>query len=582
MNELGDVAMKKDVLVLGINDGHDASAAIIKNGSVLAAIAEERLRKIKHFGGVPSESLQAVFKVAKVQPEEIDIVAISGLNIVLPALKSTSGFGHMFASALHSTFIKYTPLIESSDSLVRLAVKVLHRFRPTEGLFKILNELGLSEKKVTFIEHHLAHAASTYRTCPWTEDTLILTSDFVGDWISSTVNVGRNNVITRIAQSTLVNSVGAFYTSMTKYLGLKPWNDEYKVMGLAPYGKSEYPYSIMKKMIGLSPKYPLVFQNNLHGHYTRKFGTISRMLRFQRFDNIAAAVQKRLEDLLSTWVRNSIEKTDIHKVALAGGIFLNVKANMKIRKMPEVEDVFTFPAAGDAGTAVGAALEAYSQFCKAEGLKSRKVFLKDVYFGPQYSTERIEHVLKAEGLSEKAQYCQNIAQVVGEHVANGKIIAWFDGRMEFGPRALGNRSILADASDWRMVSRINEKIKHRTWWMPFAPAILKKRVPDYLVEPEDSPYMTMAFETTNARNEIIAAVHPKDFTVRPQTLDVAWNPRYHEILSTFEEIRGIGGILNTSFNLHGYPIVCTPQQAIWTYKNSALDGLAMGNYLLLR
>lgn len=581
MKELDDVAMKKDVLVLGINDGHDASAAIIKNGSVLAAIAEERLRNIKHFGGVPSKSLRAVFKVANIQPEEIDVIAVSGLNIVLPALKGTRGTSHMFASALHSTFIKYTPLIESSDFLIRLAVKVLHRFRPTKGLFKVLNELGLSEKKVTFIEHHLAHAASAYRTCPWAGDTLILTSDFVGDWISSTVNVGRNDVITRIAQSTLVNSLGAFYTSMTKYLGLKPWNDEYKVMGLAPYGKPKYAHSIVKGMIGLSSKNPLVFQNNLHGHYTRKFGTISKMLRFQRFDNVAAAAQKRLEDLLLSWARKSIEKTGIHKVALVGGIFLNVKANMRIRKMPEVEDVFIFPAAGDAGTAVGAALEAYSRFCKIEGLKSEKAF-QHVYFGPQYSQDEIKHALKEEGYLEKAQYCPDLPEVVGEYVAKGKIIAWFNGRMEFGPRALGNRSILADASDFGVVKKINEKIKHRTWWMPFAPTILKKRAKDYLIEPDDSPYMAMAFRTTNARNEIIAAVHPKDFTVRPQTLEPAWNPRYHEILTTFEEIRGIGGILNTSFNLHGYPIVCTPQQAIWTYKNSLLDGLAMGNFLLVR
>ena len=573
--------MKRDIYVLGINDGHDASAAIVKNGRVIAAIAEERLRNIKHFGGVPTLSIQAALKVADVQPEEVNAVAISGLNILLPALRQDMGRRHGLATNLHSMFIKYTPLMESSYLLVDLAVKLLRRFRPTKRLFKILSKLELSGKNAVFVEHHLAHAASAYGTCPWNEDTLILTSDFVGDWLSSTVNIGQDGEITRLAQSTLVNSLGAFYSSITKYLGLRPWNDEYKVMGLAPYGKPDYAYPVMGRLIQLSRKNSLLFKNGLNGHYTRKFEMIMQMLKFQRFDNIAAAAQKRLEDLLVMWVRNAIDKTDIHKIALAGGVFLNVKANMRIRELPGVENVFIFPAAGDAGTAVGAALEVYSQYCKTRGLKSEKSFT-DVYFGPEYASDDIAEVLKREGLLKKAEYYNGITEVVGELIAQGKIIARVNGRMEFGPRALGNRSILADASDWRIVKQLNEKIKHRTWWMPFAPTIMKERIHDYLLKPDESPYMTMAFRTTNNRDEIIAAIHPKDYTVRPQTLESAWNPEYHKIVSTFEKIRGIGGILNTSFNLHGFPIVCTPEQAIWTYRNSLLDGLAIGDYLLLR
>lgn len=249
--------------------------------------------------------------------------------------------------------------------------------------------------------------------------------------------------------------------------------------------------------------------------------------------------------------------------------------------MPEVEDVFFYPAAGDDGTPVGVALEAYYLYCQREGIKPEKVLLTDLYYGPSYTNEEIKEVLKRTGWLEKAEYYSNIDEIVGELVAKGRIVARFNGRLEWGPRALGNRSILADARDYKTVWKVNFKIKHRDFWMPFAPTILEERMHEYLINPRPARYMILSFNTTEKRDEIIAAIHPKDFTCRPQTLN-EWNPSYKKVLETFEEITGVGGLLNTSFNLHGYPIVGTPKLAIWTLENSKLDTLAIGNYLITR
>jgi len=569
--------MRKDIYVLGIDDGHDASTAIVKNGNVVAAIAEERLRNVKHFAGVPEMGIREVLRIAQINPEDIDLIAISGYNIVQ---LTTARIEHKLASQI----LPVSALMEKSENLRKAATKILHRRRPLKKLLKVFDKLGLSNKEMTFVEHHLTHAATAYRLCPWNDETLIFTSDYVGDYVSSTVSVGRTNEIVRMkgSESTYSNSLGAFYTAMTRYLGMRPFDEEYKFMGLAPYGNPDYVYPIVKRLIEVSKKKPLQFQNLLGLHITQRYDTIRHLLKFQRFDNIAAASQKLLEDLICQWIRNATNETGIHAIALSGGVFLNVKANMKIRRMPEVDKMFIFPAASDDGTSVGAALEGYANFCRRDGTKISKKPLQDMYWGPSSSNEQIEHAIKDEKLWNNTARYDDIDGVVGELVAKRKIVARFNGRMEFGPRALGNRSILCDASDWRMVKKVNETIKHRTWWMPFAPTILEERMDYYLVNPEEAPYMVMAFDTTDKRNEIVAAIHPQDLTSRPQLLKETVNSSYYRLLRAFEEVTGFGGFLNTSFNLHGYPIVCTPRQAIWVFKNSALDGLAMGNYLILR
>ena len=565
---------RNKVTVLGVNDGHDSGAALIRNGKVVAAVQEERLNSIKHYSGVPELSIPEVFRIAKIHPSEVDLVALVSLNRVYAPTKERPLKVRFFE--------RISPLVHS-HRFSKLYVKVLHRFRDTKKLKKIFEKLGIVDKETVFIEHHLAHASAAYRSCPWShnEPILIFTADGMGDGFSSTVSIGDRGDINRIAASTYYDSLGnAFYSEITRYLGLKPWDHEYKVMGLAPYGKAEYCLDQMRKIIRISRGNPLEFENTIGAYGEFMQQKLRRILANQRFDNIAAAAQKWLEEVMMEWVKNAIEETDVHKIACGGGMFLNVKANKKIVEMPEVVAAFFYPAAGDAGTPVGAALQAYYEYCVREGMKPEKAALTDVYYGPSYDDEEIRGVLEKTGWIEKAEYIDEIDVIVGEEVAKGSIIARFDGRLEWGPRALGNRSILADARDPMVVRKINFAIKHRDFWMPFSPTILEEQMQEYLISPRPAPYMILAFDTAEKREEIIAALHPYDQTCRPQTLNQNWNGRYRKTLETFYDISGVGGFLNTSFNLHGYPIVCTPEQAIWTLENSNLDGLALGNYFI--
>ncbi len=562
--------------VLGVHDGHDAGAALVRDGKVLAALQEERPRNIKHYSGTPECAIKEVFRIAKVDPSEVDLIAVAGLVRTHAPMKESSLRVKLFE--------KLSPYV-ACHSFAKLYVKVLHRFREMEHLRRVFSELGIEDNEVVFVEHHLAHAACAYRSCPWpyAEPVLVFTADGAGDGLSSTVSVGEKGEIRRVAESIYYDSVGnVFYSEITRFLGLVPWDHEYKVMGLAPYGKPEYSIDHVKKIIGVNPKNPLEFQNRVRAYCGGVQSKLRKLLAGQRFDNIAAATQLWFEELMVGWIRHAVEKTEVHKIVCAGGLFLNVKANKRIVEMPEVEDAFFYPAAGDDGTPVGAALQGYYDYCVAAGLLPRKESLTDVYYGPSYPSEEIGEVLKKTGWIDKAEYYDDVDSVVGDLAADSKIIARFSGRLEWGPRALGNRSILADPGDLKTVRKINFAIKQRDFWMPFAPTILENRMKDYLVSGRVAQYMILAFDTTEKRNEILAAVHPYDLSCRPQTLNRSWNHGYRRVLEVFEKRTGVGGLLNTSFNLHGYPIVCTPEQALWTFENSGLDGLALGNFLIMR
>lgn len=580
---------KKSVTVFSFADGHDASAAIIRDGKVLAALQEEKLTNIKHYDGTPERSMKAVFKIAGIEPSEVDIIAIANLirvhapmstRVTLPsALPKESSTNQKIWQMLH--LLGYVPFVDS-HTYAKLYVRVLHKLREMRQINKVLEHLGLTDKEIVFVEHHMAHASSAYRSSPWPYSgrALVITADGAGDGLSSTVNIGEEGRLTRVASSTSYNSIGnAFYGAITVHLGMKPWLDEYKTMGLAPYGQPEKCIRQMRRLIKINPKNPLEFKNTISPLPQTKLQTL---LYHQRFDHIAAAAQQYLEELLVTWIRTAIRRFDAHKIACAGGIFLNVKANKRIREMPEVEDLFVYPAAGDDGTCVGAGLQAYFDYCRRDGVKPEKAKATELYYGPSFDDEEIETALKETRWIAKAQYYKSIDQHIGSLLANGKIIARFNGRTEWGPRALGNRSILADARNLKIVNRINSAIKHRDFWMPFAPTIIEDQMNEYLLNAESAPYMIIAFDTTEKRNEIIAGIHPWDKTCRPQTLSKLGNPEYFEVLETFREKTGVGGLLNTSFNLHGYPMVCNPKQALWTLEHSELDGLAMGNFYITR
>ncbi len=565
--------MKKDITVLGIHDGHNAGASLIKNGELIFAISEERIRNIKNFSGIPELSIKEAFKQTDIKPEEIDLIAIAGLMRTHAPLKEEPFYVKIYR--------KIVPFIHGKW-FSKLYVAILHKMRKMKELKAIFKELGIENKEIIFVEHHLCHAACAFYQRPWNDETLVLTLDGSGDGVSSTVNKGKSFGIERIAWSPTYDSLGNnLYSEITGFLGLKRWEHEYKVMGLAPYGKSEYCIDQIKQIIKIDPQNPLEFKNTF-GTYTKDVSKKLKNILFEkRFDNIASACQEYFEDLLVKWVKNSIKETGIRKVACAGGMFLNVKANKRLRELKEVEDIFFYPAAGDTGVCVGAALEGYYKLCKKETIKPKKHPLKDLYLGREFSNNEIKEAIKKKNLIRKSKHIEDIGQKVGGLLSKGKIIAIFQGRDEFGPRALGNRSIAADPRNLKVISKLNFAIKQRDFWMPFATSILEEDSEKYLINPKPARYMVEAFQTKQEADEIIAGLHQGDRTCRPQTVN-NWNPVWKKIIETFKEKTGVSGVVNTSFNLHGSPIVGSPKIAIDTFLNSELDGLAIGNWLILK
>ena len=571
------------MITLGIHDGHTATACIAKDGKILSCVSEERLNRIKEWGGFPKSSIKECIKIARLQPEDIDAVAVVGK---IKPLKPEN-FSEPYPSRkLFSLGTKVLPKsFLRSSSWVSPAISILEKNRGKKGISDNLKKMGIKEEPV-YYEHHLIHAATAHLTC-WngTKENLILTCDGSGDGLSATVNIGKDLDIERLATVSNYNSLGEFYTRITQYLGMKPLSHEYKVMGLAPYAKETYAentYNLIKDFFKISDKNPLIFENN-SGFW--KWGYIKNFQEIflgHRFDNIAWAAQKLIEEILVKWIKNAVKETEIHNVVLSGGVFMNVKANLKILELPEVERLFILPSCGDESLAIGAALQRYVELSGNPKIDS----LGPLYFGSEFSNEQIDETINKKVKDKfRVERINDIDEHIGEEVAKGKVVARFSGRMEWGARALGNRSILADGSNRDVVMKINEAIKRRDFWMPFTPTILSERADEYIINPKKmkAPYMIIAFETKEkAREDLIATLHPYDFTARPQILKKDWNPGYYRVLKTFGSETGRGGLLNTSFNLHGDPIVCSPEDAIYTFENSALDALALGNYYIER
>ena len=573
--------MKKTTTVLGIHFWHDAGAALVQNGKIIAAVNEERLKNEKHFVGYPIESIKEVLKISKLHPSEIDAISVVGTaeSIFPKHFERYPNFSHAISNWSWE---------DSSQKHLDGLYLYHKRITKLKAFTTVLTKLGISPKQVFFIEHHTAHAASAYYLSPWNldEDVLIFTADGFGDGLSSTISIGNKGEIERIKNSETsdYNSLGEFYASVTSYLGMHSGFDAFKVMGLAPYGNPKKAIDEIKQIIQINPENPYVFSTKFRSIQTGNndiLKNLPRLLKGKRFDNIAAATQEWFEILITKWIKNAIKKTGIHKIACAGGNFLNVKANQKLLALEEVDDIFFCPAASDEGLAVGAALRGYYELELKDGHKPTKVPLNSVYLGTSFSNEEIKESLKQHNLLERAEFVDDIDSEIGELLAkDGNIVARFSGKMEWGPRGLGNRSIIADPSNLNIVRKINKAIKMRDFWMPFGPSILESRMQDYVTDPITSPYMILSFDTTEKRNEMTAAIHPYDFTCRPQTVNSQYNPGYEKVLKSFETKTGIGSVLNTSFNLHGNPIAWNPDIAIDTFNNSQLDVIALGNYLI--
>jgi len=566
--------------ILGLHCGHNATACLLEDGRITFCLQEERLTNIKNYIGFPGRSLQTILDQAKLDIDAVDYVAVAGVDApgmhvnqetFLESYKWQAKFTYRMAKRLVNT-----PLYRIYMSLSKR--KQLETFA----------SLNIDQQKVVFVDHHLCHAASAYYGAPWrNEEVLVLTCDGFGDGLCSTVYVGKNGRLEKIAGTRRGNSIGDIYGTTTFLLGMTPLEHEWKVMGLAPYASEtsiKQAYEFYAGLLGISPKNPLTFERRVRSSTEVVYPMLRKGLEYYRFDQIAGGLQKATEEWLCQWAKNCVQKTGVKKIAAAGGVFMNVKANKRIMEMEGVEGIFVFPSCSDESTAIGAAYQVYAMKCQAEGKPVNIPPLREIYFGPPLADVDIEPVIAEleEKTSLEVERVPDIESKVAELLVKGKIVARCKRRMEFGARALGNRSILADATNYGNVRTINIMVKKRDFWMPFAPVILKECEHDYIVNPKNipAPYMILSFDSTDKRSEYVAAVHQADFTARPQVLEESWNPEYYKIVKEFEAKTGKGVMLNTSYNLHGYPIVYGAKEALWVFLNSGLKHLALGNYLI--
>lgn len=586
------------MIVLGINEAHNASAALAVDGEIIAAAQEERFSRQKNHFGVPYQAIKFCLDFANTSGKDVDLIVFSGgvptfltnvkssgLNLPsYPFLKLAKNIHSKVRQAIIATEYHF-PLLRGIDkNTIEPFNKLTRRIFFPKTARILERKFGLAVAKHVYLDHHTAHGYAALYSSGFThkfDKVLTLTCDGGGDGLSATVSVFKNGQLRRIAASTQDNSLGCLYGCITDILGMRPLEHEYKVMGLAPYAQGspiQNTYEFLKSTISLDQKTlswkTVVASDNLN-RYLREH------LPRYRFDHLAAAVQKLTEELLVTWVEAAIKKTGVGNVVFGGGVAQNVKANQKIGQIPTLSNFFVMPSAGDESNAIGAAFWGTKKLNSKIKLKP----LKNLYLGPNYSQDEIKKAIEAHKVNKKYKITRikNPPLQIAQILKKGKVVARFAGRMEFGARALGNRSILADPTSPEITTIINHQIKSRDFWMPFAPTILIEDMPKYLINPKNlrSQFMTFAFDTkAETRTDLKGAIHPYDYTTRPQILESVDNPSYYELISDFKKITNRGAILNTSFNLHGDPIVCSPEDALKTFAKSGLKYLALEDYLI--
>ena len=569
------------MIVLGIYDGHNSSACVIKDGSVVAAVEEERIVRVKNYNGFPTHAVKLVLELSGVDMSQVDHVAMASKHLSAPRDREASIKRYRQPDSLKA-------FIQREVRRLNL-VRKLYEARRRSKRLAAAQQAGIPKEEVTFVDHHLAHAAAAYYG--WgrvDEDVLVLTSDGAGDYVCATVSVGRNGKLERLVAVPSTESLGNIYAMTTLILGMVPLEHEFKLMGMAPYAPPKGRHSVYSSLK------PLMIFDQANGGITWRrssacpeaffnFSFFKRLYELKRFDWIAAGVQQFIEEMLVQWAHNCIKATSTRKVALGGGVFMNVKANKLIMELPEVEDLFVFPSCGDETNSIGAAMWTYNE--KRSSDMPLPGPIQAIYYGPDAAETGIEMALAA--YADRGWTCtqfEDPEREVARLLAEGEVVARCKGRMEFGARALGNRSILADPTRPEVIRIINSMVKNRDFWMPFAPAMLEERAEDYLVNPKHvfAPYMTLSFDTTDRVDELRAAVHPYDVTARPQVVRREWNPEFHHLLWEFERLTGRGVILNTSFNLHGFPIVMTAGDALEVFDKSGLQYLALDNRMICK
>jgi carbamoyltransferase len=582
------------MIVLGINETHCATAAILRDGAIVGCASEERYSRLKNEAGYPRLAVDALLRELKLQRSEIDLVALGGSRafsrewmnrLVTDEAYVRSYYGVTLGSAKRGIG-RRTRKLGARLGLVSSAPGKL-ALTMDERLQLVTAHLGIDRTRVLAFDHHTCHAAAAYYGAPFTgEPTLVLTNDNSGDGLCATASAaGRQDLTRRESTSSAPGSLGSFYSLVTLLLGMKPGEHEYKLMGMAPYASertTERAAAALREVFRFDDGTPCRFAWTRRGARYRALLEATLGL---RFDAIAGGAQRVLEEMLVGWVDLMRTRYGGERLALGGGVFMNVKANMRLADLPWVRDLFVFPSCGDESNAIGAAYLGYVQLAGQRGVAARPQPFGAAYLGSGIEPADVEAVIRARDLVARYRVTEHerIEERIAELLVADGVVARVAGRMEFGARALGNRSILANPSDPRVVGLINRMIKNRDFWMPFAPTILREREGDYLVNPKSlaSPYMMLAFETNpKRRDDLIAALHPHDGTARAHLLDEAWNPGYYRVIREFERRTGIGGVLNTSYNLHGEPLVCSAEDAVDTFERSGLPHLALDRFVI--
>lgn len=585
--------MERERNVLGVYYGHNASVALAKNGEVVFALSEERVRKIKNYTGFPSESYQVLLRTClSGDPDRIDAVVFPSdsnqeYNFFLHQNLFPDGKYFSYYNRAEKNLI---PDFFAARDRAYFRDYVERDLRRVEGINRdqelrarslrfFSDELRVAPSRFKFINHHAAHAYSACFNLPPNQEWLIFTLDGSGDNLCATVNAFSAGEVKPLSRNLRYPSLGRFYREVTAFLGLKPDEHEFKVMGLAPYAKPEQADEVYNKfapLVWLNEE--LGFESEFPMEFTKYF--LLEQCVYDRFDNVAAAAQMFLEERVTEWICKWVERTQVRRVALAGGVFMNVKLNQRIGECPSVEELFVVPSAGDESTVIGCCY-----YDTRQNGGHPVVPIKDLSLGVGYSDHEVEETLGRLGCDQEflIRRVPDIELCVAELLARGEVVGRVAGRAEWGARALGNRSLLAHPGSREVTRTINEIIKGRDFWMPFAPSILEERCADYFENPKGlfSPYMAMTFNSTaRARREMLAALHPYDQTTRPQVVRKDWNPAYHRLISLFEKLTSIGGVLNTSLNLHGEPNVLDAEDAIRVLRRSGLKYLAIENWLV--
>ena len=554
--------------ILGISAFyHDSAAALLKDGEIVAAAQEERFSRIKHDPDFPLNAINYCLSSAGISAKELDYV----------------GF-------YEKPFVKFERILYSH----------LATFPKSYISFLMATPLWLKEKlwipslirkklsydgDVLMIEHHLSHAGSSFLVSPFKESA-ILTIDGVGEWSTAAYGVGKENKIELLQEMKFPHSLGLLYSAFTYYLGFKVNSAEYKVMGLAPYGEPIFYGLILNELLDL--KEDGSFKLNMR-YFSYDYGLMMTNSRFDRLfgsprrapeseirklhQDVAASLQKVTEEIVLRMANHLYKETGLKNLCLAGGVALNCLANSRILKETQFKDLFIQPGSSDAGGALGVAAYIYYTL-----LNNQRSFVwKDAYLGPGYSQGEIKDFLIREGIPFREYSKQELLKVTARLLAEQNIIGWFQGRMEFGPRSLGNRSILADPRKAENKDKVNQKVKYRESFRPFAPSVIREKAKDYFEIARESPFMLLTFKVKS--REIPAVTHVDD-TSRLQTVKREENELFYDLLSEFYSLTGCPVLLNTSFNLRGEPIVCTPDQAYLSFMRSGMDYLILGNFVL--